>query len=377
LPPKLDLARLAEPLHDAALALGSLDGLGRALPDPTILVRSFLRVEAVASSKIEGTVTSVPELLALELSPNAPRVRNDTREVNNYSRALRKGLELAKSIPICTRMFCELHSVLMDGVRDERGLQVAPGELKTHQNWIGGRLIKNARFVPPPPADSVAALGDLETFINRAVGLADRNGLPLLAELALVHYQFETIHPFPDGNGRVGRLLIPIMLCQRKAMAEPLLYLSTYFEKHNDEYIDRMYAVSRSGEWEDWIEFFLRGVTASAHSGIRKANALRELRRTYMERVQSVRSSALLAKIIDRLFAAAATTIPIVANDLGISYNAAKNNIQRLIELRVLAPDIASDERPQWFYSWDIINTMSIPDDGDASTPKPEQGNLF
>jgi len=360
LPPRLDLARLAEPMHDAALALGSLDGLGRALPDPTLLVRSFARVEAVASSKIEGTVTSVPELLALELSPNAPRIRNDTREVNNYSRALNRGLELIKTLPICTRLFCELHSVLMDGVRDERGLQVKPGEFKTHQNWIGARLLKNARFVPPPPEQATRALGDLEQFINRGNG---DHKLPLLIELALMHYQFETIHPFPDGNGRVGRLLIPIMLCQRQAMAQPLLYLSAYFEKYNDEYIDRMYAVSQSGAWEYWIEFFLRGVTASARSGIKKANALQDLRRSYMERVQSVRSSALLAKIIDKLFATPATTIPYAVKDLGISYNAAKNNIEKLVDLKILSHNPGNDERPQWFFCWDIIAVTSSPDD--------------
>jgi Fic family protein len=354
-PPKLDYARLAAPLANASRAIGALDGLGQALPDPKLLVRSFSRVEAVASSKIEGTVTSIPELLTLEISPDAPRVRNDTREVNNYSRALTHGLHLLPTLPISNRFFCELHSVLMDGVRDERGMKVVPGEIKTRQNWIGGRLIQNARFVPPPPADALDALGELEKYINNKNGDDDPF---LVIKLALIHYQFEAIHPFPDGNGRVGRLIIPMMLCERKAMAQPLLYLSTFLEKNNDEYIDRMFEVSRSGAWEEWIEFFLRGVAESARNGTQRANALLNLHKKYMHQIQTVRSSGLLAKLINVLFAIPATTIPHSVNDLKISYNAAKNNIQKLIDLRILTPHV-EEERPQWFFATEIIATMN------------------
>lgn len=357
-PPQLDYARLAAPLADASRAIGALDGLGQALPDPKLLVRSFSRVEAVASSKIEGTVTSIPELLTLEISPDAPRVRNDTREVNNYSRALMRGLDLLPDLPISSRFLCELHSVLMDGVRDERGMQIVPGEIKTRQNWIGGRLIQNARFVPPPPAEAVSALAELEKYINEK---GDQDDPFLLIKLALIHYQFEAIHPFPDGNGRVGRLIIPMLLCERKAMTQPLLYLSSYFEKHNDEYIDRMFEVSRSGAWEDWIEFFLRGVAVSARNGIKRANELLSLHKKYMQQVQSVRSSGLLAKLINSLFIAPATTIPHAAAELGISYNAAKNNIQKLVDLRIVTPDI-HEERPQWFFGQEIIAKMNAND---------------
>jgi Fic family protein len=354
-PPKLDYGRLAAPLADASRAIGALDGLGLALPDPRLLVRSFSRVEAVASSKIEGTVTSIPELLTLEVSPETARVRNDTREVNNYSRALTRGLDLLPTLPISNRFFCELHSVLMDGVRDERGMQVVPGETKTRQNWIGGRLIQNARFVPPPPAEATTALGELEKYINQKDG---ENDPFLLIKLALIHYQFEAIHPFPDGNGRVGRLIIPMILCERKAMAHPLLYLSAFLEKNNDEYIDRMLEVSKTGAWEEWIEFFLRGVAASARNGTKRANALLDLHKKYMQKVQSARSSGLLAKLINTLFAAPATTIPHAVTDLGISYNSAKNNIQKLIELHILVPHI-EEERPQWFFAPEIIGTMN------------------
>ncbi len=357
-PPKLDYARLAAPLADASRAIGALDGLGQALPDPNLLVRSFSRVEAVASSKIEGTVTSIPELLTLEINPNAARIRNDTREVNNYSLALQYGLHLLPNLPISNRFFCELHKVLMDGVRDERGMQVVPGETKTRQNWIGGRLIQNARFVPPPPDEAAIAIAELEKYINEDDAAEDPF---LLIKLALIHYQFEAIHPFPDGNGRVGRLIIPMMLCSQKAMVHPLLYLSSFFERHNDEYIDRMFEVSRSGAWEDWIEFFLRGVSASAKNGTKKANALLALHRSYMQKVQAVRSSGLLAKLINSLFVAPATTIPYAVKETDISYNAAKNNIQKLVDLRILSPDMGGD-RPQWFFAAEIINTMNAND---------------
>lgn len=349
-PPKLDLARLADALSEASLALGKLDGLGNALPHPVVLVRSFSRVEAIASSKIEGTVTSMPELLALEIDPNAQRVRNDTREVRNYSRALEKGLEIITSLPISNRLFRELHGILMDGVRDERGMQVIPGEFKTKQNWIGGRLIKNARFVPPPPTEAITSLAELERFINDPSPT-----LPLLIRLALVHYQFETIHPFPDGNGRVGRLVIPMMLCEQKVMSHALLYLSAYFERHNDEYIDRLFEVSRTGKWEEWIEFFLRAVTFAAKSGVKKALALQELRKKYMDKVQSARSSGWLAKLIDDLFAIPAITIPYAQVKLGISYNAAKANIQRLVDLGILVPSTNQKEKPLWFYGFGIL----------------------
>ncbi|HKQ44972.1 MAG TPA: Fic family protein [Rhizomicrobium sp.] len=357
-PPKLDYARLAAPLAAASRAIGALDGLGQALPDPKLLVRSFSRVEAVASSKIEGTVTSIPELLTLEISPNAPRVRNDTREVHNYSRALRHGLHLLPNLPVSNRFFCELHGVLMEGVRDERGMPVVPGKPKTRQNWIGGRLIQNARFVPPPPIEAVECTSDLEKYINAEDGEDDPF---LLIKLALIHYQFETIHPFPDGNGRVGRLILPIMLCGRKAMTQPLLYLSSYFERHNDEYIDRMFEVSRSGAWEEWIEFFLRGVAASAKNGINRANALIALHKKYMGRIQSARSSGLLAKLTNSLFTVPATTIPYAMKETKISYNAAKNNIQKLVELGIIVPEMG-DDRPQWFFGTEIIATMNAND---------------
>ena len=356
LPPTgLDMARLIVPLEKAARASSELSGVGRTLPNPDLLVRPFSRVEAVASSKIEGTVSPAPELLMLERSPDTQRVRNDTREVNNYNRALRYGLDRVEKLPLSKRLFCELHKMLLEGVSLDRGARFVPGELKKEQNWIGARTIQNARFVPPPPREALDALDELETFIH------GEDKLPLLIKLALIHYQFEAIHPFPDGNGRVGRLIIPLMLCEQKAMSQPLLYLSTFFEKHYDHYIDSMFNVSKSGAWDSWIEFFLEGVRVASENAIRKAHAIQDLHKNYMEQIRSARSSALLAQIVNSLFAIPAITIPNAAQDLNITYNAAKNHIQRLVDLGILKMD-TRDERPQWFFATQIIRTVNAAD---------------
>jgi Fic family protein len=360
LPPKgLDLAKLIKPLEMSVGALGELSGVGRTLPDPELLVRPFSRVEAVASSKIEGTVSPTPELLMLERSPDAP-VRSDTREVNNYNRALRRGLRRLSDLPLSKRLFCELHGILLEGVSIDRGAKIVPGELKKNQNWIGSRSIQTARFIPPPPKEAMDTLDELEKFIH-----AD-DELPLLIKLALVHYQFEAIHPFPDGNGRVGRLIIPLMLSEKGAMSQPLLYVSTFFEKNYDEYIDRMFNVSRSGDWNGWTEFFLRAIHQSSLNALKKAHAIQDLYKRYMTTVRSARSSVLLTKLIDALFVVPAITIPYAEKSLGISYNSAKAHIQRLTELQILVPNVG-DERPQWYFALEIIDLVNSQDPWKAS----------
>jgi Fic family protein len=317
-------------------------------------VRPFSRTEAVASSKIEGTITTPSELFALELTADLTSASKDTIEVNNYLKALTHGLRRVKDLPVSRRLMCELHAILLQGVTPERGARFPPGEFKTDQNWIGGgTIIQNARFVPPPPAEAMVALDELERFIHR-----EPEPLPLLVKLALVHYQFETIHPFPDGNGRVGRLLIPLMLCELGAMSQPLLYLSAFFEKNYDKYIDLLFEVSRSGGWSQWIDFFLEGVEVTARSAIRKAQALQDLHRQYMQKVQTARSSSLLGKLVDSLFEVPAINIPIAQHELRTSYNSAKKNLQKLVDLKILAPD-PKGGRPLWYYSWEIMDAVS------------------
>jgi Fic family protein len=330
--------------------------LGRNLPNPELLIRPFSRIEAVASSKIEGTVTPGHELLKLELSPETSHVRVDTREVHNYNRALSFGLQRLAALPLSRRLFSEIHAVLLEGVSLERGARFTPGEFKKEPNWIGAHTIQNARFVPPPPIEAMEALADLEKFIHRK-----DDPIPLLIKLALIHYQFEAIHPFPDGNGRMGRLIIPLMLCEQKAISQPLLYLSAYLEKHYQRYIDLMFDVSKSGAWENWIEFFLAGIEAASNNAILKAKGLQDLHRNYLDRTRTARSSALLAKVVDSLFAVPATTIPHVVKELGISYNAAKSHLQKLVEHNIIVPDIR-EERPQWFYALEIIQLVNAPD---------------
>ncbi len=353
-PSSLDMSSLIKPLELATRALGELSGIGRVLPNPELLIRPFSRVEAVASSKIEGTVSPAPELLMLERSPDTP-ARSDTREVNNYNLALRYGLRRFPELPISKRLFYELHKILLDGVSLDRGARFVPGELKTEQNWIGGRTIQNARFVPPPPNESLNALDELEKFIH------NESELPLLIKLALIHYQFEAIHPYPDGNGRVGRLIIPLLLCEQKAMSQPLLYVSTFFERNYDEYINLMFNVSRTGNWNEWAKFFLLAIQVSSQNALKKAHAIQDLHKNYMERIRSARSSVLLANVVESLFAIPAITIPITVRELGISYNSAKNHIQRLVELRILTP-VPSNDKPQWFFGAGIADVVNAVD---------------
>lgn len=356
LPPViLDLSPLISNIERASRALGELSGIGAGLPNPELLIKPLARVEAVASSKIEGTVTSPSELLMLELSEDGANARSDTREVNNYNKALRHGLARIAELPLSTRLLNEMHAILMDGVTPERGARVVPGEMKRAQNWIGARTIKNARFVPPPPAETLIAVSDFEKFANQ-----HDDDLPLLIKVAMLHYQFETIHPYPDGNGRVGRLIIPLYLCERKAMSQPLFYLSPYFEKHYNQYIDSMLEVSRSGAWNEWFAFFLEGVEAVSVHAIKKVKALQELRQNYLTRVQSARTSGLLAKLIDALFDVPATTIPYAARDIGTSYNAAKNNINKLVELGIVV-NLPISDSTKWYFAEEI---MSIANDG-------------
>jgi len=354
LPPDLlDLAELVPALSRAERALGELSGIGRTLPNPFLLVRPFMRREAVASSKIEGTVTDLSQLFLFELDQDTSRAPSDAKEVWNYVRALEFALGQLDTLPISGRLIKETHRILLTGVQTHRGAHIVPGEYRTDQNWIGARLIENARFVPPPPQEVNNAMSDLEKYIH-----LDDPELPLLIRLALIHYQFETIHPFPDGNGRVGRLLIPLILCARKEISQPLLYLSPYFEKHYDEYIDRMLSVSTHGLWGSWIAFFLDAVEESCREAIEKAQALQDLQEQCRDKVQRARSSALLGRLIDLLFEHPAITIPYAAGRLNITYNAAKNNIERLVEDGILRP--GSDEvRPKVFFADAVIETLS------------------
>lgn len=331
LPPELNHSwALADALARAQGSVGHLRGIGRVLPNPHLLIQPFARREAVLSSRIEGTQASLGDLFLFEIGSSAPE-RRDVGEVANYVAALEYGFGRLQELPVSLRLIRELHAKLLTGVRGESS---APGEFRSVQNWIGkpGTKIADATYVPPPVAEMDVALDALEPFLHA------ESHLPALIRLALIHYQFEAIHPFLDGNGRVGRLLITLLLHTEKLLDQPLLYLSAFFERNRDEYYERLLAVSSRGAWSEWVDYFLRAVHEQAVDAVDRANSLLALRDEYSHRMTAARQSALLLAMIDRLFQAPAVTIAGVARDLGVTYASAKQNVEKLVAAGILEP---------------------------------------
>lgn len=356
LPPALNLGPLIDVVADANGYLGELRGLGGQLTNPYLLVRPLLRKEAVSSSGIEGTHTTMTELLSFEAGLEDPARRDDNKEVVNYVLALDRGVEMLKELPVCNRLICEVHRELLRGLPLSRRRGGEPGSFKRDQNWIDGSQDDpmQARFVPPPPAESEAAMTALEKFINDL----NRPRIQPLVFLALVHYQFEAIHPFPDGNGRVGRILIPLLLHSKKLLPQPLLYLSPYFEANRNEYVERMFKVSLNGEWLEWIDFFLKGVIESSRSAIGTIRNLMNLHAQYIARLHRIRASAMLIRFVDMLFDAPVISIPRVRTQLGITYRAAKLNTERLVREGILS-DLPGTRMPKFYIARDIVNIIN------------------
>jgi Fic family protein len=275
LPPKLNWDdSLVSAMSKADLALGTLAGLGETLPNPHLLIYLFIRREAVLSSRIEGTQSSLSDLLLFETTQ--VEKRSDVREIQNYVRAMEYGLNRLNELPLSLRFIRELHGILLEGVRGERA---TPGEFRQSQNWIGsaGATLETATFVPPPVPEMLECLNQLEKFLHAGTGM------PLLVEAALMHYQFEAIHPFLDGNGRIGRLLVTLLLCQRNILGKPLLYLSAFFGQHRQEYYELLLNVSSTGAWQAWIEFFLKAVEEQSNDAVSRSRRLQELLRSYTQ----------------------------------------------------------------------------------------------
>lgn len=351
LPPAINLEPIQQTLSDANISLGELRGIGTYLQNPFLLISPLQRKEAIASSNIEGTYTSLPELLLFESGVEDQPRSIDTREVFNYIRALRSGFNLLKELPISSRLILELHKQLLTALPRSRTGHGEPGKYRVEQNFIGkNKDITKSRFIPPLPPKHLDCMSDLEKFIN------DDNmfGLPPLVYTALFHYQFETIHPFPDGNGRVGRLLIPIILKQKGIMPEPLLYMSQYFEDNKDNYIDLMLKVSQKSDWISWIRFFLEGVIQSCNNTIITIKSVQKLKEDYISRCQQARSSVLLLKIIDMLFESIAITIPNIRDVTGISYTAAKNNLEKLLEYKIV-DEFDGPQRPKFYIATELV----------------------
>ncbi|MBI0475380.1 Fic family protein [Sphingomonas sp. MA1305] len=331
LPPKIDLNAIAIPMAEAMQAIGELKGACRRLSNPYILISPLQRREALTSSAMEGTFTTADDLALAEVG--IERDHDDsTREVRNYLRALNHSLGMLDELPICHRVITSAHEILLSGLSSARGAQKRPGEYKVDQNWIGGRLIENARFVPPPPQETQTCMNEVEAYINREL---DNFPTPLM-DLALVHYQLETIHPFADGNGRVGRMLISIMAVKSGLLDLPVLYVSPALEHDKDEYIDLLFAVSARGEWTAWLNFFFKKVVAACQDTVATIDRLIDLQDKYRQLASAAVRSASAISLVDSLFERPAVTVTGAAERLGVTYAAAKKTIDKLEELEIL-----------------------------------------
>lgn len=331
LPPAIQwTSALISAVGAAERSLGRLDSLASTLPAPHLFVRPFMRREAVLSSRIEGTRASLGDIYIYEagqLSFLEPAT--DVREVHNYVAAMDYGLERLDSLPVSLRFIREIHAVLMEGVRGEH---LTPGEFRRSQNWIGppGSTLESATFVPPPVDQMRAALDELEKYIHAS------SKLPRLVQAALIHYQFEAIHPFLDGNGRVGRLLIILLMLEWGLISRPWLYLSSFFEEHRTEYYDHLSSVSQSGEWENWLFFFLTGVDEQSVDTIDRIELLQRLRDEYHARLADERAASRLIRAVDVLFARPVLTIRQLEAAMGIPYRSAQRYVEKLELLGIL-----------------------------------------
>ena len=329
--PPLDIDQtLWATLSAADRALGRLDGATEVLPNPDLFVAMYVRREAVLSSQIEGTQASLVDVLEYEAEAARKGLPADVAEVVNHIQATNYGLQRLKSLPLSLRLIKEIHALLLANVR---GGGRSPGEFRTVQNWIGpaGCSVKEAMFVPPPAADMMNALSDLEAFLHADVDL------PLLVKVGLVHAQFETIHPFIDGNGRIGRLLITFLLCQRGVLRSPLLYLSHYLKRNRTEYYDRLMAVRDQGDWEGWLKFFLRGMAEVANEATDTARKILHLREAHRDFVsQHVRGTANGLRLLDVLYERPIVTVSLVAKKLDVSNPTANNLVNQFEDMGLL-----------------------------------------
>lgn len=342
-------------LSQADRALGRLDGSIQTLPNPDLFVYMYVRKEAVLSSQIEGTQSSLQDLLSAEakiLSPSSPQ---DVSEVVNYVAAMNYGLERLANLPVSVRLIREIHARLMAGVR---GSHLTPGELRTSQNWIGpaGCTLNEAMFVPPPPSEVPVALGELERFIHTD------SQLPLLLKIGLAHAQFETIHPFLDGNGRVGRLLITFLLCEQKVLLKPVLYLSHYFKRYRTQYYELLQAIRDRGEWEAWLEFFVNGVAIVSREATETARRILELRERHRAIITEHlgRAAGNGHRVLERLFEQPIVSVQDVQKLTGTTYPAANQLVARMNEHKILH-EITGQVRNRQFRYQSYIDLFSEP----------------
>ena len=349
LPPNIDITpSLFRSLSDADRLIAKLAGEGRSLRNPHILMRSFIKQEAVLSSRIEGTQATLGELLAVDAGVSVDRSLDDLQEVGNYVTALEYGIKRLSELPLSLRLVTELHEILMTGVRGEFA---TPGEFRRSQNWIGpaGCTLQNASYVPPPVEEMMSCLGEWETFLH------DRS-LPPLIQIAMIHSQFEAIHPFLDGNGRVGRLLITLFLVEREILPTPLLYLSAFFEATRLEYYERLSAVTTDANWGGWIEYFLNGVARMSEDAFNRAEKINSLLIGWRQDI----GGGVSLDIIDLLEENPFCTIKKTSETLGIAFTTAQRGIDRLIKVGVLK-QVGSSKRNRVYCAEQIMDILDQP----------------
>lgn len=338
-------------LTDANIAIGKLDAMGYLAPNLNHIIAMYVRKEALLSSQIEGTQASLEDIFEYENELPVKNI-NDVEEVVNYIKALNHGMQRLSEFPMSIRLIKEIHATLLEGVR---GKDKTPGEFKKSQNWIGpvNSTPSTASFIPPPPKEAMDAMGALELFLHK------NTDIPLLISCALIHYQFETIHPFLDGNGRLGRLLITFYLYWKKALQYPTLYLSYYFKIHRQEYYDRLNLVRTKGDYEQWIIFFLKGIIWTCDSALRTIKTALQLQETHKKRLISAKLSTPYAiAFLDYLFEKPHLSIKDAAIHLKISYQTAKTLTHQFISLEILK-EITGKRRDKRYSYWEYLDLLS------------------
>ena len=352
LPPKVNIGEVAIQLAATAKQIGELKGAARRLTNPYMLIMPLIRREALTSSAMEGTITTIDDMLLQEVTPEAHR-NDDAREVLNYIQALRQAIRQMETLPISGRLIRSGHKTLLSGLSPQRGAGKRPGEYKAMQNAIGDQsdTIFTARYVPPPPVQTEQCMAELEVFINRE----NRADGEELLDLAMAHYQFEAIHPFQDGNGRMGRMLITLMAIQFGLVNLPLLHVSAVLERRKPEYIERLFEVSTHGKWLEWIAFFLDTVSASCKMAIDKVDSTIALHSDLKQRATTAKRNYRLNSIIDSLFEKEWTTATEVARRCGVTFPTAQSDILALVQLEILRR--IPNTRPAIFVAqpiWDL-----------------------
>ncbi len=345
--------RLLPLLSKADQELGKLIGAAHILPNPDLFVFMYVRREAVLSSQIEGTQASLMDILEYEAYQQIGERRIDVAEVSNYVTALRYGLERLKELPLSLRLVREIHQKLMEGVRGGEPAKT-PGEFRRSQNWVGGASPATARFVPPPPHELGRCLDEFEKFLHA------ETYLPVLIKIGLAHAQFETIHPFLDGNGRIGRLLITFMLCEANVLSEPLLYLSIYFKENRNEYYDRLQAVRDHGDWEGWLAFFLDGVATVATQATETARKIVTLRESLREKItqQMGRRAANATNLLDHLFRHTHVNVGTVGKLIRVSQPTANSLVAELVRIGILV-ELTGQQRNRIFYFKEYLDLFA------------------